>query len=70
VKLCCEYALSDVCRQVLLQHRQALLDQISKETNPATIFHSVLVTLYLKKHNVMIHATGLVVIELLLMLFL
>ncbi len=34
------------------------MDQLVTETNPATVFHLVLVLLYLKKNNVVIHAPG------------
>jgi len=45
-------------RQLLLTHRQALMDQLTKESNGATAFHLVLVILYLKKHSVMVHVPG------------
>jgi len=45
-------------RQLLLTHRQALMDQLTKETNGSTAFHLILVILYLKKHSVMVHVPG------------
>lgn len=45
-------------RQLLFTHRQAFMDQLTTETNPATAFHLVVVLLYLKKNNAVVHAPG------------
>jgi len=45
-------------RQLLFTHRQMLLDQLAKETNPATSFHLVVVLLFAKKFSVVAHVPG------------
>ncbi len=45
-------------KQLVLAHRQALLDQLVNEENPATALQLVCVILYLKKQNVVLHAPG------------
>jgi hypothetical protein len=45
-------------RQLLQVHRQALLDQLVAETNPATAFHLTVILLFLKKRNAVLHAPG------------
>lgn len=45
-------------KQLLITHRQTMMDQLINETNPATCFHLVVVLLYLKKFNVVVHVPG------------
>lgn len=41
-----------------MMHRQTFMDQLTTETNPAAVFHLVVVVLYLKKFGVVVHAAG------------
>jgi hypothetical protein len=41
-----------------MTHKQTFLDQLVTETNPAAVFHLVVILLYLKKNGVVVHAAG------------
>jgi len=45
-------------RQLIAAHREALMQQLTQENDPATCLHLVVVLLVLKKHSVVIHAPG------------
>lgn len=47
-----------VQRQLIIAHREALMQQLTQENDPPTCLHLVVVLLVLKKHSIVIHAPG------------
>lgn len=50
--------LSDATQTLLSTHRATLLSQLDTEQNPATCLHLVVVLLFMKKRNALVHIPG------------